>query len=118
MCSKIGWWDGLYDSSGVDEDVYGTEVLHHVRNGLVDGFRAADVDFIERGWDSGAGVEIEGGTDTDVLLYVEDGDGFDTDFCKGHGHVVTETAGPAGSVSCLNLQSLKKQRSGKNAQNA
>ena len=70
----------LCDTGRVDQDVHRAEFLHDARDDAGDCVGVADVDFVGLHGDAGGVVELGGGFVSEVLLYVEDGDCFDSDF--------------------------------------
>ena len=64
----------LYDSSGVDDYVRGTEVGGYLGDDVRDGVLVSDVHFVELHWDTGCGVQFGGCFVSEGLLYVEECD--------------------------------------------
>lgn len=89
---KGGWLAGrlahlLDDPGGIDHDVYGPKVRGHLGYHARDRSFVPHVDFVELHGDAGARVQLGGGGVAEVLLPVQQGDGFGTGFGERLGHV-------------------------------
>ena len=85
----------LYDPGRVDDNVYGAQVRGHfcryVRNGLL----VAHVDVVELDGYARRRVQFRGRGVPELLLHVEQGDGFGAGFGERLRHVPAQTSGAA-----------------------
>jgi hypothetical protein len=92
---RYGVFDSLRDTSGVDEDVHGAEMIHHVFDRLAYSIGIADVNLVETRVNPSLIAEVSCSLVPDLFLNVQYRDATDTNFGKCLCHVETKTAARA-----------------------
>lgn len=95
---RLGGDVAVCDARGVDEHVRGAVGAGHGLHRRVDGADVAHVYLIERHGEAGLGVQLRCGGVAQLLVCVEEGDGFGARLGAGSGHEVAQAAGTAGGM--------------------